>query len=54
MDVLTFLQELLDKGLSFSTIKVYLAAISACHFGFDGVTPGAHLLAVRFWKESAG
>ncbi|XP_013877385.1 uncharacterized protein LOC106527140 [Austrofundulus limnaeus] len=28
-DVLTFLQELLDKGLSFSTIKVYLAAISA-------------------------
>ena len=50
VDVLTFLQELLDKGLSFSTIKVYLAAISACHVGFDGVTPGAHPLAVCFLK----
>ena len=50
MDVLTFLQELLDKGLSFSTIKVYLAAISACHVGFDGETPGAHPLAMRFLK----
>lgn len=49
-DVLTFLQELLDKGLSFSTIKVYLAAISACHIGFDGVTPGAHPLARRFLR----
>ena len=50
VDVLTFLQGLLDKGLSFSTIKVYLAAISACHIGFDGVKPGAHPLAVRFLK----
>ncbi|XP_063350743.2 uncharacterized protein LOC134642723 [Pelmatolapia mariae] len=50
VDVLTFLQELLDKGLSFSTIKVYLAAISACHIGFDGVTLGAHHLAIRFLK----
>lgn len=29
--ILTFLQELLDKGLAFFTVKVYLAAISACH-----------------------
>ncbi|KAI2661669.1 enzymatic polyprotein [Labeo rohita] len=29
-DVLCFLQELLDKGRAFSTVKVYLAAISAC------------------------
>ncbi|XP_073320639.1 uncharacterized protein [Pagrus major] len=50
VDVLTFLQELLDKGLSFSTIKVYLAAISPCHVGFDGVTPGAHPLAMHFLK----
>lgn len=50
VDVLTFLQELLDRGLSFSTIKVYLAAISACHVGFDGVTPGAHPLTMRFLK----
>lgn len=43
-----FLQELLDKGLSISTIKVYLAAVSTCHVGFDGVTLGAHPLAMRF------
>lgn len=41
MDVLTFLQELLDKGLSSSTIKAYLAEISACY-----VTPGVHPLAI--------
>lgn len=44
-----FLPDLLDKGLS-STIKVYLAAISACHVGFDGVTPGAHPLVMHFFK----
>ena len=32
--VLTFLQDLLDKGKSHSTVKVNLAAISACHVGF--------------------
>lgn len=41
MDFCTFLQELLDRGRSFSIIKVYLAAISACHIGFNRVTPGA-------------
>lgn len=29
LDVLAFLQELLDKALPFCTIKVYLSAISA-------------------------
>ncbi len=33
VDLLTFLQELVDKGKAFSTIKVYLAAILACHVG---------------------
>lgn len=33
-----FLQELLDRGKVFSTIKVYLAAISACHVGFENAT----------------
>lgn len=47
VDVLTLLQELLE-GLSFSTIKVYLAAISAYHIGIDVVTPGAHHLAMFF------
>ncbi|XP_063058120.1 uncharacterized protein LOC134451544 [Engraulis encrasicolus] len=48
--VLTFLQELFEKGLAYSTLKVYLSAISACHVGYDGVSPGAHPLANRFLK----
>lgn len=50
VNILTFLQELLEKGLSFSTIKVYLSAISACHVGFGKLSPGAHPLVVRFMK----
>lgn len=48
--VLTFLQELLDKGLAFSTVKVYLAAISACHIGFGDKTVGQHPLVCQFMK----
>lgn len=48
--VLTFLQELLDKNKSFSTIKVYLAAISACHVGFGDKTAGQHPLIRQFMK----
>ncbi|KAL6463493.1 hypothetical protein MHYP_G00278840 [Metynnis hypsauchen] len=36
--------ELLDKGKASSTIKVYLAAISSCHVGFDGTTVGYAIL----------
>lgn len=32
--LLCFLQDLVDKGKAFSTVKVYLAAISVCHVGF--------------------
>ena len=46
--VLTFLQEKLDQKLSFSTVKGYLAAISACHEGFDGKTVGKHRLVKGF------
>ncbi|KAL0151550.1 hypothetical protein M9458_053132 [Cirrhinus mrigala] len=49
-DVLCFLQELLDKGRAFSTIKVYLAAISACHVGIDDNTMGRHPLVCRFMR----
>lgn len=49
-DILCFLQDLLEKGISFSTIKVYLAAISACHVGFEGSTVGQHPLIRRFMK----
>lgn len=48
MDMLTFLQKLLDRGLSFSTIRVYLAAINTCHVGFNGVMPSAPHLTMRF------
>ncbi|XP_036419056.1 uncharacterized protein LOC118802708 [Colossoma macropomum] len=48
--ILSFLQELLEKGKAFSTIKVYLAAISSCHVGFDGTIVGQHPLICRFMK----
>ena len=49
-DILCFLQDLMEKGRSFSTIKVYLAAISACHVGFEGSSVGQHPLIRRFMK----
>ena len=49
-DILTFLQDRLDLGNAFSTIKVYLAAISACHLGFDGKTVGKQPLVCQFIK----
>ncbi|XP_056091163.1 uncharacterized protein LOC130070700 [Rhinichthys klamathensis goyatoka] len=49
-DILCFLQDLMEKGRSFSTIKVYLASISACHVGFEGFTVGLHPLIRRFMK----
>ncbi|XP_056116182.1 uncharacterized protein LOC130092366 [Rhinichthys klamathensis goyatoka] len=48
--VLSFLQDLIDQGKAFSTIKVYLAAISACHIGFDNKTVGQYPLVCRFMK----
>ncbi len=48
--VLSFLQDLIDQGKAFSTIKVFLAVISACHIGFDNKTVGQHPLVCRFMK----
>ncbi len=48
--VLSFLQDLIDQGKAFSTIKMYLAAISACHIGFDNKTVGQNPLVCRFMK----
>lgn len=48
--ILSFLQDLIEKGKAFSTVKVYLAAISACHVGLDGKTVGQHPLVCRFMK----
>ncbi|XP_063050161.1 uncharacterized protein LOC134444913 [Engraulis encrasicolus] len=50
VQLLNFLQDLLDKGKAFSTIKVYLAAISACHVGFGDKTAGQHPLVCRFMR----
>lgn len=50
VDILCFLQELVDKRKAFSTIKVYLAAISACHVGFADKSVGQHPLICRFMK----
>ncbi|KAL7864410.1 hypothetical protein AOLI_G00158300 [Acnodon oligacanthus] len=49
-DLLYFLQDMLDKGKAFSTIKVYLAAISACYMGFGDKPVGQHPLVCRFMK----
>lgn len=46
----SFLQELLDNWKAVSTIKVYLAAISACHVGFGDVTVGQHPIIGCFMK----
>lgn len=48
--ILSLLQALINRGKAFSTIKVYLAAISACHIGFEGKTVGQHPLICRFMK----
>lgn len=40
----------MNNGRAFSTIKVYMAAISACHVGFEGVLVGRHPLICRFMK----
>ena len=49
-DVLSFLQDRLADGLTYSTIKVYLAAISAFHHGYGGETVGKHRLITPFMK----
>ncbi len=48
--VLSFLQERLERRLSPSTLKVYLAAIAAHHDAVDGRSLGKHDLIVRFLK----
>ena len=50
VDLLCFLQDLVDKGKAFSTVKVYLAAISSCHVGFGDKPAGQHPLVCRFMK----
>ncbi|KAL0149369.1 hypothetical protein M9458_055407, partial [Cirrhinus mrigala] len=48
--VLSFLQEKLERRLSPSTLKVYVAAIAAYHDAVDGASLGKHQLVVRFLR----
>ncbi len=50
--ILSFLQELLEKGRSPSTLKVYVAAIAASHAPIDGQSVGRNNLVVHFLKGS--
>lgn len=48
VNVSTFPQEFLEQGLSFLTIKIYLAIIFASLGSFEMVVPMAHTLATHF------
>ncbi|KAI2668660.1 hypothetical protein H4Q32_005425 [Labeo rohita] len=48
--VLSFLQEKLERRLSPSTLKVYVAAIAAYHDAVDGTSLRKHQLIVRFLR----
>ena len=48
--ILDFLQNLRDKGLTPSTLKVYVAAISCHHARADNGTVGSHCLVSLFLK----
>ena len=39
-----------DMGKASSTIKVYLATISACHIGFEVKAAGQHPLVCHFMR----
>ncbi len=50
--VLSFLQELLDKGRSHSTLKVFVAAIAAFHAPIAGQSVGQRQLSCPFSEGS--
>lgn len=48
--ILDFLQSLLERGLSHSTLKVYVVAIISQHIRVDNGTVGSHRLLSLFLK----
>ncbi len=53
--VLSFLQQGLERRLSTSTLKVYVAAISTHHDLIEGRSVGKHDLVIRYlWGRGAG
>ncbi len=49
-DILDFLQQRMDEGSMPSTLKVYVAAISAFHAAINGRSVGKHNLVIRFLR----
>ena len=49
-EVLYFLQDKLQAGRTYSTLKVYLASISACHVGYGDKPVCHHPLMIAFMK----
>ncbi len=52
VSVLEFLQEKLSSGTCPGTLRIYVAAISACHALIDGVSVGKHPLVTRFIRRA--
>ncbi len=52
VSVLDFLQEKLSSGTCPGTLRVYVAAISACHVLIDGVSVGKNPLVARLIREA--
>lgn len=48
--IFSFIQDLVDKLKTFSSGKAYLAAIAACHMGFESKTVSKHPLVCHFMK----
>ena len=44
----------MERGLAFSTVKTYAAAVSSCHEGFGDKTVFSHPLMKRFLKVVCG
>lgn len=51
---MSFLQDIIDKCRAFSTVKVCVAAIDACHVGFGRLTKSQHPLICCFTKGALG
>ena len=50
--VLSFLQTLMERGLAFSTVKTYAAAVLSCHEGFGDKTVFSHPLKGTYYAFS--
>ena len=49
-EILNFLQSRVDRNLTYSTIKVWVHSLSACHVGYGGEPMSQHPLVPTFMK----